>query len=635
MDESLYRQLLSRSVTSVLDRPTLDKGADYLRQGRVREIRFNRDGGDGGILLGSVKGSEPQPYTVGIRIAVNGGRPHVDTQCTCPLEGECKHVAAIALKMLGARPTDLPPVDARTPKGADLGPWRTWFESLEAPRAPLPRAPAPDPAQVFGILLRIGEGALPRLLAQPVWLKPNRRGGLGSPQPVGHTYYGGDPWERLTPEQFEHVARLRMGASGYAGSGAWYTLTGLRDESLLEILLASHPCFVDKPSAGRAHLAAPRALGWDWHTGNDGSQTLIARLDGEHAKTRLLRIDGVWYFDAQTREFGRVDGDARLVEAALRAPPLLPEHAPLVADRLKKTEVARELPTPARPAMAEAHRVVPVPVLTLRAFPVLTFSNGTPLRYHAGAVRLGFDYGGPRLAFAPYGAGRERRMHEGRLLEVVRDRSAEIAAVERLEGLGFIDAELLPHIPGLGRDALAEGDFVPEPRRAQLGPAEQLFTMSPRLREQGFRLETDSGFPFELLDEPQKWLAEVSESGNAWFDLSLGIDVGGERIDLLPVLRALLADPMFPLVPRKGEAEDAVWLVPIDARRRVPLPLARLRQLLAPLLEWLQQPPAGDAVLGDRVVEPAEKFHLMLGVPIHALAAIALLVEQRAQRTEL
>ena len=56
-----------------------------------------------------------------------------------------------------------------------------------------------------------------------------------------------------------HVARLRMGASGYAGSGAWYTLTGLRDESLLEILLASHPCFVDKPSAGRAASRMPDA----------------------------------------------------------------------------------------------------------------------------------------------------------------------------------------------------------------------------------------------------------------------------------------------------------------------------------------------------------------------------------------
>ena len=590
MDESLFRQLLTRSVTAVLDRSTLDKGADYVRQGRVRALRYSSDEDAAGILIGQVDGTAKQPYTSGVRIALNGGRPHIDTQCTCPLEGECKHVAAITLKMLGARLPDLEPSDTRPHKGVDLGAWRRWFESLEAPRTPLPRAPTPDAAQVFGILLRLGEGALPRLLVQPVWLKPNRRGGLGAPQPIGHGYYGGDPWERLTPEQFEHVARLRMGTTGYAGTGAWYTLTGLRDESLLEILVNSHPCFIDKPSQGRIVLASARSLGWDWRTEADGSQTLIARLDGESAKTRLLRIQGVWYFDAQTREIGRVDGDARLVEAALRAPPLLPEHAPLVADRLKQTAVVRELPAPARPGVAEAHRVVPVPVLTLRAFPQMSHVNGVPARYQAGAARLSFDYAGPRLAYT-LSEPRERRMHEGRLLEIVRDRSAEIAAVERLEALGLIDAELAPTIPGLGRHVLAKGDFILEPRRHQLAPAEQLFAMSTRLRDQGFRLESDAGFPFELLDEPEAWHAEIDDAGNPWFDVSLGIDVGGERVDLLPVLRELLADPSFPLAPRKGEADDAVWLVPIDARRRVPLPLARLRQLITPLLEWLERMP--------------------------------------------
>ncbi|MEO8012253.1 MAG: DEAD/DEAH box helicase, partial [Dokdonella sp.] len=200
---------------------------------------------------------------------------------------------------------------------------------------------------------------------------------------------------------------------------------------------------------------------------------------------------------------------------------------------------------------------------------------------------MSFDYDGPRLPLAPAKA-RERRMHEGRLLEVVRDRTAEITALERLEDLGFIDADLLPRLPGIARDALAEGDFVLEPRRGQLVAAEHLLALTPRLREHGFRLETDADFPYELVEEPDDWHADIEESGNNWFDLSLGIDIGGERVDLLPILRRLLADPDFPFVPRIGEADDAVWLVPLDARRRVPLPLARLRQFMAPLLEWLQ-----------------------------------------------
>ncbi len=590
MNESLFRQLLSRSAASVLDRNTLEKGADYVRRGRVREIWFNRAESDVGVLLGEVQGTEPDPYTAGIRIALNGGRPVIDTHCSCPLEGECKHVAAIALSMIGPSQRAAAPSPASASGKSDLGAWNGWFESLEAPKKPVLRqSPGSDPAQVFGILLRIGDGPLPRLLAQPVWLKPNKRGGLGAPQPVGYSYYGGDPWERLTPEQFDHVARLRMGTTGYSSTSAWYTLTGLRDESLLEILLASHPCFVDKPSSGRVGIGGKRTLGWHWRSGEDGNQTLVARLDVESPKTRLTRIEGVWYFDPQQRQIGRVDGDARLVEAALRAPPLLPEQAPLVANRLQAIEAVRDLPAPAQPEKPTLHRVVPVPVLTLRAIPTFSYASNpkSPTRHEAGVARLSFDYEGPRLPVAPAKA-RERRLHEGRLLEVVRDRSAEIAALERLESLGFIDVDLLPRIPGIPRDALAEGDFVLEPRRGQMVAAEHLLALTPRLREYGFRLETDAEFPYELVEEPDDWHADVEESGNAWFDLSLGIDVGGERVDLLPILRRLLSDPDFPFVPRTGEADDAVWLVPLDARRRVPLPLARLRQFMAPLLEWLQ-----------------------------------------------
>ncbi|HMM65991.1 MAG TPA: DEAD/DEAH box helicase [Dokdonella sp.] len=596
MEESFFRQLLSRSANAVLDQHTLAKGADYVRRGRVREIWYEK-ADDAGTLFGAVQGREANPYTAAILIGLNGGKPKFDTQCTCPLEGECKHVAAIALKMLGARAeafeNSAPVVQGRS----DAGAWKPWFDALSAgPKPPL-RKPPVDPGLVFGILLRIGDGTLPGMQAQPVWLKPNKRGGLGSPQPVGQFQFGADPWQRLTPHQFEHVARLRMASPHYASS-AWYPLSGERDEALLEILLDEYPCFVEKPSRGRVVLGEKRSLDWGWKLSEDGNQKLVPQLDATDTKTRLLRIAQIWYFDPGTPALGRVEGDAQVIDAALRAPALMPEHAEFVVEHWHRNSQLESLPKPSRASAPETHQVVPTPVLTLRAFPVLTYNNGMPHRYQAGCVRLGFDYEGPRLPFAPV-KPRERRLHEGRLLDIVRDRSAEIAAVEQLEALGLIDIDLLPRLPNLPRDVFSDGDFVLEPRRGQLIAAEHLFALAPRLRDHGFRLETDAGFPFELLDEPDDWFAEVEESGNAWFDLSLGIDIAGERVDLLPILRRLLADPGFPLHPRKGEEADALWLVPVDDRRRVPLPLSRLRQLMAPLLEWLQDMPERDMASGS------------------------------------
>ncbi|HQV73266.1 MAG: DEAD/DEAH box helicase [Dokdonella sp.] len=595
MDESLFRQLLSRSTHAVLDQPTLAKGADYLRHSRVREIWYE-SADDSGTLFGAVQGREHEPYTAAIMIGLNGGKPKFDTQCTCPLEGECKHVAAVALKMLGARASAFEPGKPMAVASTGPAAWKPWFDALNADPRPSLRKPVVDPALVFGILLRIGDGTLPGLQAQPVWLKPTKRGGLGSPQPVGQFQFGADPWQRLSPRQFEHVARLRM-ASPHFASSAWYPLSGERDEALLEILIREYPCFVEKPSRGRVSLGDTRTLDWGWQLSDDGNQKLVPQLTQTDANTRLLRIAQIWYFDPAKPAIGRVQGDAQVIDAALRAPALLPEHADFVVERWHKTRQLEGLPKPAKAVAPQTHQVLPTPVLTLRAFPVLTYVNGAPNRYQAGCVRLSFDYAGPRLPFAPI-KPRERRMHEGRLLDIVRDRSAEIAACEQLEELGLIDIDLLPRMPNLPRDVFADGDFVLEPRRGVLIAAEHLFALAPRLRDHGFRLETDSGFPFELLEEPDDWYAEVEESGTTWFDLSLGIEIAGERVDLLPILRRLLGDPNFPLSPRKGEDADALWLVPIDDRRRVPLPLSRLRELMGPLLEWLQDMPERDAEQG-------------------------------------
>ncbi len=166
-------------------------------------------------------------------------------------------------------------------------------------------------------------------------------------------------------------------------------------------------------------------------------------------------------------------------------------------------------------------------------------------------------------------------------------RSIENDARERLEALRLTNAQLIstrirPRPPGF-----AVGDYVFERGRDELADADHWLILLPRLTAAGFRLEFDPRFPYSMTAEPDAWRADVVDGGNQWFDLSLGIDVGGERVDLLPILRKLIVDPTFPRKPVRHEPEDAVWIVAIDERRRIPLRLARLRALLEPLLEWL------------------------------------------------
>lgn len=586
MDETTFRDLLARHWTGLFDARTLERGADYQRRGLVLGLQYE-DGDGEGALMGTVQGSASDPYAAGVHLQWDGVHARLDSYCTCPLERRCKHVAATILQELRGAPDGAARVEA-APSQPQLGAWKNWLDGLRAPGAEGVAASAGvvNEDSLCAILLR-GDAThpLPSLQAQVVRVKLGKRGGYASPQPLQPSWADPAPWRGLDDTTFQLVAGLRMRAPAFGGSGGWFRLATGADEPLVETLLASLPCFFEKVSAGRLAPGPTRALRIGWETREDGTQKLALSVDGA-LRARLLRIGGLWYFDADTRELGRVDGDARLAEAVLRAPPLLPEQVPLLMERWRDTPLLAALPQPEAPVVEKIH-AAPTPVLSLRV--VAAF--GAPGRaYQAGVARLSFDYAGVRLPVYPAPA-RERRRRGERVVEVARDRAREGAAIDQLEELGLVPAETLASLRGFPAQAVSDSDFVLAHGRTQVAGADQLFALAPRLRELGFRLESGEGFPFELLDAPHAWQFDVDESaGNPWFDLRLGIDVGGERIDLLPVLHRLLADPFFPLAPRKGEAEDAVWLVPIDDRRRMPLPLTQLRALVSPLLEWLQGP---------------------------------------------
>ena len=57
------------------------------------------------------------------------------------------------------------------------------------------------------------------------------------------------------------------------------------------------------------------------------------------------------------------------------------------------------------------------------------------------------------------------------------------------------------------------------------------------MRKRGWQIETDSAFPYEVVHiDDAAWDAEIVESANRWFELDIGIDLGAQRVSLLPVV---------------------------------------------------------------------------------------------------
>jgi superfamily II DNA or RNA helicase len=184
-------------------------------------------------------------------------------------------------------------------------------------------------------------------------------------------------------------------------------------------------------------------------------------------------------------------------------------------------------------------------------------------------VRLDFEYSGRRVRSSdPRGAGR--------------DREAERQACRVLESLGALEAAHLDDCavtPGMGIDYIVTLD----------GDAHVLCAFAayalPQLRRMGWRVDIDPDYPWQVVaDDAPLYAAALPERDRPdWFGLELGVEVDGQRIDLLPALLDLLdnADDLSVLM----RPTRRCVAVKVDDKRWLPVPPARLKMLAKVLVE--------------------------------------------------
>ena len=108
--------------------------------------------------------------------------------------------------------------------------------------------------------------------------------------------------------------------------------------------------------------------------------------------------------------------------------------------------------------------------------------------------------------------------------------------------------------------------------------------------------------------EPDDWYGELEPAGNGWFDLALDIEVEGERLNLLPILRRPFRSRLSAGAGRGVDApEDASRTLALPENRRLVMPLSRLRSLMAPILDWLNDESDPEAAVRLPVTGAAEK----------------------------
>jgi superfamily II DNA or RNA helicase len=108
----------------------------------------------------------------------------------------------------------------------------------------------------------------------------------------------------------------------------------------------------------------------------------------------------------------------------------------------------------------------------------------------------------------------------------------------------------------------------------------------PQLRALGWRVEVAADYPFQVVEAEAPWYARVEPESGDWFNLELGIELDGARVNLLPALLELLDR-----LPRSGRIDTIIpggarcFAVPVGDHRYLPVPPERLRILVGVLRE--------------------------------------------------
>lgn len=406
----------------------------------------------------------------------------------------------------------------------------------------------------------------------------------------------------------------------------------------------------------------PLSVQMSWHANEKGqwrtqweripssSQDFAKPDEAQQARPiALLMLPQPHAFDPETATLHPavlhdVNLPASVLETMAHMPPVPAEALPELVRRLEGVGVSRGLAIPL--PQEHAQKVQELgdlslrPVLRLMTCPNLPSEMwleghqrpppaGQPARQ--AAIQILFRYVLPPVgkmagrnvdfhfpAGASEGVFVERASQTGRstsLTRFRRDSSDEVAVIERLfnqfrlrpwsrvagwtlERMAALKAGLLQS--GQLPPALQDGQLVLVPVHRDQWP-KLLSESLPLLQAEGWVIEREPDFPYEMYEADDFEISLGDEPGNGqnWFRVGLKVNVGGQPVDLVPLLVGLvqagwlnveeaMRDPNGEvLIPWPYDAQPAVagsGRLALRRERLLRLPVARV----APLVSWLR-----------------------------------------------
>jgi superfamily II DNA or RNA helicase len=566
------------------------RGEAYARDGHVSALKITSDGH---AIAADVAGSGGASYHVQVYISrARSGRDVISGHCECPVGMDCKHVAATLIAALERGSPDAmlsseviaPPRVGGVPAARQNSPDATVDRWLDGLRTSVGRAHAEVAVGDERIAYVFNGAAKSSRFAFPVAAVVVRR-------------TKAERWAKIRDASVDSLIALTARAVSaedaiigrlmqlYAGS---YGAAGSLADDIVRRMIATGRAYLDRLDTPPLTLGPPRPAHITWVLLPNGTQLPTLALDEPHLV--MLSAGLHWYADPEMRLAGPADAGvpAATLAAFLGAPALDAAQAKRVRANLAVPIDGLAVPPPLE-IVERVVRLKPVPVLMLRTveLPTRPVPRGSPRMLGPETIDIAafwFEYGSARVG--PDSPGDDVRHLVGTESVVyARSRTAENKASRRLAKCGFVqDPDLQRHL-GLAPALCLQ--FVDE-----FDGAWPMFVHRTvgELRDAGWRVEIDPSFRHRIVDlaDDAVWQPTVEERTDGWFDLGIGLDVNGRRVDLLGILGQLLqrsdalGDPA--LLANMGP-DDCYYVRLGESNTSLAFPAARLRAIVSTLVE--------------------------------------------------
>lgn len=596
-----------RQLSGLLDDATVAKGFQYALAGRAIILAESRRGLE--IEVASIcQGGRRDPYTqtVVLSFDASGVLDLVEGDCSCPMEIDCKHVACAALEWLSTRQPPRPP-GGKGP--AEKGPAEPEPVSIPAEAeewlrrfaSSLARAPE-TPLKGECVFYTLDPDDLGLEIRKARILKDRRIAAAGGSPDLAWLHAAREApryLTRLDIAVYQALARLRD-PSGYlsgwnlAGEAGREALDRALDTGRLRCLdakewIAYGPRRLELRLDGEGWLKrGPRvAASLDLVAGARGARRWGVRC-AQREGLAVLAVSPPAYLDRARGEIGELELDEPDAVAAhlLRMPEIDARGAEVFFSALSELARSHGLESVPRriPSALVLGREAPQPRVRVTRGVFREYGSGRARDHVRWMAELWFDY--PQGPSVPEAArqttGARWRDADGAERVVLRHARSEAEARRSLSAAGFpprstqafgpgrVDAQRLYMWPRDGSDqAWAEG-------------VQRLFEAA---HAAGAVIDCDPAFPHRLREVEEVYEELSAGETPQWFELELGVTVDGARVPIAAALADWIVRTPRPQEWLERAAADAFVPLRAGAAGLIRIPAARLKQLLAPLLD--------------------------------------------------